>query len=206
MKNEGVGVFVYPYLMKASAHNQPLVERVPAGRVFSWCKLSICSEEQKYKEACVKGRIPTQRTREGGSCGDRSGIHSHFPPYLQFSTSFFQPPQLQLLWSWFISFPLPTAVAYLSLCMGWAWEEAPLETWCCFLQWWYLPHLSARLVHFRGLYQSWRLLLQIWFLKWVKSPSPLLWTSNFVACSFEIIFLWNNTISNSRFQTDLNCY
>lgn len=35
MKDEEGGVSVYPYLMKASAHNQSLVERVPAGRVFS---------------------------------------------------------------------------------------------------------------------------------------------------------------------------
>lgn len=58
MKYEGGGVFVYTYIMKASAHNQSLVERVPAGRVFSLCKLSIRSEEQKYKEASVKDRIP----------------------------------------------------------------------------------------------------------------------------------------------------
>ena len=35
MKDEEGGVSVYPYLMKASAHNQSLVERVPAGREFS---------------------------------------------------------------------------------------------------------------------------------------------------------------------------
>lgn len=79
MKDEEGGVSVYPYLMKASAHNQSLVERVPAGRVFSWCKLSIRSEEQKYKEACVKDWIPTQRTREGGSRRDLNGIYLHFP-------------------------------------------------------------------------------------------------------------------------------
>lgn len=35
MRNEEGGVFVYTYLTKASAHNQSLLERVPAGREFS---------------------------------------------------------------------------------------------------------------------------------------------------------------------------
>lgn len=119
------GVFVDTYLMKASAYNRSLVERVPAGRVFSWCKLSIRSEEQKYKEACVKDWIPIQRTMEGGPRRDLNGIYSHFPLYLQLSTCHFScSPSDDCCLSWFLHFPPFTAVTsnYIS-----AWDV--LHAW-----------------------------------------------------------------------------
>lgn len=110
MKNEEEGIRLY-LSYEASAHNQSLVERVPAGRVFSWCKLSIRSQEQMHKEACVKDWIPTQRTTEGGSRRDLSGIYSHFPLYLQLSTCHFSCcPSDDYCWSWFLRFPPFTAV------------------------------------------------------------------------------------------------
>lgn len=192
------GTFIYPYLMKASAHNQSLVERVPAGRAFSWCKLSIRSEEQKYKEACVKDWIPTRRTREGGARRDLRGIDLPFPLYLQFSASFF-PAIPAVAVEFACQFSSFHCFCSLSLHVGWIWEGASLETRCSFSQGCCFSCLSAWLVRFCGL-----TLLQIWLLKCINSSSLLLLIADlFCLFIWNNIFLWNN---KSRFQMDLNCY
>ena len=158
-----------------------LWKRVPAGRAFSWCKLSIRSEEQKYKEACVKDWIPTQRTREGGARRDLRGIDLPFPLYLQFSASFL--PAIPVVAVEFAhQFSSFDCFCLLSLHVGWIWEGASLETRCYFSQQCCFSCLSAWLVRFCGL-----TLLQIWFLKCINSSSLL----PLIADLF-CLFIWNN--------------
>lgn len=205
MRNEE-GVFVHPYLTKATAHNQLLVERVPAGRVFLWCELSIRSEELKHEEACVEDWTPTQRTREGCSHRDLRGICSRFPLYLQFSASLFPAAAAPVAVELIHQFSSFHSCCLLSLHRGRVWGGGTAgEMGLRFPP--VLFSLSFCVSGLpRGLCKSWRLLLQIWFLKWVKSPSPLFNCWSF-ACSFEIIvFLGNNKLSNFRYQMDWNCY
>ena len=182
MKNEEGGALVYPYLMKASAHNQPLVERVPVGRAFSWCKLPIRSEEQKYKEACVKDWLPTRRSGEGGARRDLRGTDLPFSLDLQFSASFSPAiPAVAVEFACqFFSFP---CFCLLSLHAGWIWEGASLETRCYFCQRRCFSCLSAWLVRFSGL-----TLLQTLFLKCTKSSSLLL-----LIADLFCLFIWNNS-------------
>lgn len=125
MKYEGGGIFVYTYIMKASAHNQSLVERVPAGRVFSLCKLSIRSEEQKYKEASVKDRIPIAEDK-GVRFLQRSkwDLPTFSTLFVVFNMSFSLLFQLCLLFELIIPFPCFSCYYCLSgPCLGWVGEE-----------------------------------------------------------------------------------
>lgn len=85
MKSEGH--ICNAYLMKASHHNQLLVEGMPAGWVFSWRKLSIRSEEPKHKEALCERRNSYPKGKAGGPPRDLLAFPALFAV---FSMSFFR--------------------------------------------------------------------------------------------------------------------
>lgn len=95
--------------------------RVPAGRAFSWCKLSIRSEEQKYKEACVKDWIPTPGGQGRRSSQRSDEIDLPFPLYLQFPASFF-PAIPAVAVEFACQFSSFHCFCLLGLHVGWIWE------------------------------------------------------------------------------------
>lgn len=192
---------VHLYLFtESSAHSRSLVERVTVGRAFSWCKMSIRSEEQRHKGACVKDQIPSHPAdREGGARRDRRrpALLFHF---VRFSTCFSCCPGSHGSLNWSVWFPPSVAVIAMKSppergVRGTTGDMLWLKK-CCF------RCLSAGWLQVCGPCNSWRLLVQIWSWKWVASPAPHLLTANLFASSFTSFL--QGTQAQSLGQGNLN--